>query len=494
MQFKLSPHLSFFASRGRLLVYHDINGAVVRVREGVRQALLPLLPELEGWSGPGGAGDEPPERARERLLRWRIIVPGTEGPVPDLDAWYPARSVWSVFYVREDGEIVRARHDRTSGKPVLEPLQGLAAALWLACDGTRTFQEIFTAAEGDAARVRDLARAWTRPDRQLLKWLPAPLPQLSATEGFPVEFLTHTKDLVPLGRRPGDPGRAASLERARRRPMPSPSLARLYGVPHPALGGRTYGGALAAALVARGLLRTGGARVVELGAAGGELAAGFLETLEREAPAVAAGLRYTIIASDPAPRAAQRASVAGVPGHLKDFVAWTPGSAPELPIDEHATDLVIATGAAEGAGAAAARRRLLEGIARALAPGGAAILVEHGPGGPGRDGADLEPLLERAKALGFDAQLENVADVAGFNRSTPLLFADDVHLAELSALARSAGCDLPALAYTLELLKDRLGTILDIDRLANLSFATLGALAPLGVSPEVYRALLLRAA
>jgi SAM-dependent methyltransferase len=526
---KLSPHVLFFGGRHRVHLYHDLNGSVIPVRGAVLEALLPVVPALATWDGEGPETRaptswgvyEPLDRAQERLFRWHVLVPEGLDEETDLLDWFPVRSVWSVFYVREDHAVLRVRHDRAAGT-VLEQLQGLEAALWLACDGTRSFRTMLEAAGGEVARVRALARAWTRWDSQLLKWLPRPLPEIAAG-GLPVEFLSHLKDQPSLSFARGDE-RAAGLP-----PPPSRTpLSHLFRIPHPALHGRSYGGAVGAALRARGALGRIGARLAEVGAGSGALAFGLLEMIEREMPAVAAGLTYTIIESSPASANAQRAVLAGIPGHVKEHVRWVDGSPERLPIPDGSVDLLVAD---ELLGELAVRRDpvtseiehvgahgFLDEIARVLAPRGAAILTtcaEPVPQQPDQadqteperptpaprvradrgsvQGVRCDRLVEHARLRGLDASAEPLVEMLGFDRQTPLLFADQVHMEELFTLARAAGRNLPVLAYTREMLAEALSGALDIDRLANLSFATIGPLAPLGACPHLFQAIVVRA-
>jgi SAM-dependent methyltransferase len=518
MDLRLSKSTLFFGGQRHLHLYNDLNGAVIRITEPVRRALVRYVPELEAWSSAVEAREETIERARERLFRWRVLVPDDLDEVQDLASWYPARSVWSVFYVREDNAVLRARHDRATGEPVLEALEGLEAALWLACDGTRSFAEIEQAAGVDAARVRELARAWTGWERQLLKWLPRPLPEVAENGGFTSEFLSHVKNLAAFGRHPPEPPspadrvdrRGAGLQLERH----EATLSNLFRVPHPALGGRSYGGAVGAALVARGLIGRPAPRIVEVAAGTGAMANGLLGMLGRESPAVAAGLAYTIVEVAPALAATQRETIARTPGHLKDRIRWMNGSADRLPFRDATVDLLLSNEAladlevatnpvtreVENAGAL----RFVDEIARVLAPGGAALLTEYGDvDAPVEPAGALDSnehtvrfgrLVARARKHGLEASVEPVGDFLGFDRSTPLLFADEIHMAELGAVARAAGRELPILAYTREMLDEALRGALDLDRLANLSFAALGSFPPLGLSPDIFKALVMRRA
>lgn len=525
MELKLSAHVLFFGGRRRLFLYHNLNGAVVGLSEVARRMLSPLFPELDDWTELAGLWEsETAVSVRERLLGWRVLVAEGADEEAELEDWFPLRSIWSVFYLGEDERITRARYDRETEQPVLERLGELETMLWLACDGTRTLRsilEIFGA--GESARVRRLLRDWTRWDRQLLKWLPRPYAEVSA-RGLPSELLSHVKDLPNCGARPSPPWKLDAVDLSsyyrdeihdakRQFDWRETTLSYLFRVPHTALGGRTYGGALATTLLARELLKITGGRIVEVGAGTGAMARDFLDALNREAPGVAARISYTIVDFSIALAAAQRQTIPREFAHTQTPVRWINANAESLPLRDDSVDLLISneviadlsverdasTGELENTGAL----RFVGEIARVLAPKGCAVLTEYGElDAPVRPAEALDHaehtirydrLLAHARRAGLDASLETVGEFVGFDQSTRVLYADLIHMAELRALARAFGRDLEILAYTPEMLAEALGGALEMSRLGNLSFAPLRACEAFGLAPDVFKALILRA-
>ncbi|HEY0077142.1 MAG TPA: SAM-dependent methyltransferase [Pyrinomonadaceae bacterium] len=525
MDLKISSHALFFGGRRRLFLYHNLNGAVVGVSEGVRQMLLPLFEELKDWTELAELWEaESAERVRERLLGWRLLVAPDSDEESELREWYPLRSIWSVFYLCDDRRILRARYERERDAPVVERLDELETMLWLACDGTRTMDSILEEFGAESSeRVVGLLRSWTRWDRQLLKWLPRPYAE-AARAGLPSELLSHTKDLTSCGSRPASPWKldALNLESYYRTEIEDAkkqfdwretTLSYLFRVPHRALGGRTYGGALAHALIERSLLKQTGGTIVEVGAGTGAMAKGFLEALNREAPEVAAQVSYTIVELSPTLASAQQQNIPREFAHTKTPVRWIGGSAERLPLRDGSVDLLISneviadlsverderSGELENRGAL----RFVEEIARVVKPSGGAVLTEYGElDAPVRPAEALDHaehtirydrLLARAHELGLEASLETVGQFLGFDDSTRLLYADVIHMAELREIARALGGELEMLAYTPEMLNEALRDTLDLTRLGNLSFAPLRACSAYGVAPDVFKAMLLRA-
>jgi SAM-dependent methyltransferase len=222
------------------------------------------------------------------------------------------------------------------------------------------------------------------------------------------------------------------------------TMSHLLRRPHPALGGRSYGGALHSALRDRGFLEQG--EVTEIGAGAWFVASAFLE-------ASGGQLRYRLLDLS---RPLLRLQRSRMGGEVESICA----SAERLPFRDGAVrGLVLANEvvadlstvpAAEPDARALVQRyglavpaekrplintgalRLLEELARVLAPGAGACLTEFGgdfsPGGIwlsgslGR-GGHLEHSIHfghleaAARALGLEVQRVKVADLLGLDRT-----------------------------------------------------------------------------
>ncbi|MFC1707089.1 SAM-dependent methyltransferase [Planctomycetota bacterium] len=521
MDLRPSRYLRFFGGRRRLYLYHDLNGAVIGATEPLLQVLAPLVPSAAAWRETGAvAGEDEVAGARERLIRWRFLVPPDLDERAELGRWYPLRSVWAVFYVRPERNILRVRYDQRTEKPVIEELDALESLLWRACDGTQPLTALLPDGGDGAGEILEILGRWTRSDCQHLKWLPQPISSYSSP---PSEVLSHAKHLDGHGDTPSQPPqecdrdlrdyhRCTIRDSHEQFDWRETTISHLYRVPHPALGGRTYGGRLVEVLSERRLLRRSHRLLVEVGGGTGEMAACVLEALREGAPDLFANLTYTIVDLAPALVAGQRRTLAQRLGADVRRVRWLQGSAEELPLAASTVDLVLsneviadlsvdrdpAAGGLVNSGAL----RFLEEIARVLAPGGGAFVSEYGELGAevkAADGLDhaehtinFQSMLTRAEGLSLQVALEPLGDLFRFDVTVPIFLADGIQFAEIRALARLANKDLPVLAYTPAMLAETLGDALDLDRLFNLNFSTLGQFPYAGLAPNAFKVLLLR--
>jgi len=158
------------------------------------------------------------------------------------------------------------------------------------------------------------------------------------------------------------------------------TISHLLRFPHPALGGRRYGEALLQGLAARGIL-PGRAGVVEIGGGAGHVA----EAAGRGDAGPVTSARWTSLDLSPALIGAQRRRLLAPSQPRGAHAGWSGlrADALELPLrsrcidglllaNEVIADLPVKDGVNTGA------FELLAEIARVLAPGGAAALIEFG--------------------------------------------------------------------------------------------------------------------
>lgn len=230
------------------------------------------------------------------------------------------------------------------------------------------------------------------------------------------------------------------------------TIAHAFGVPHPALRGRTWGEALYDALAERRAVPQRGV-VVEVGAGDGEMAAAFSAKL-------APGVRYLRV--DLAPellraQARRAPRTAGV--HADAFtLPLRDGSVDLLLCNEMIADLPCERqrGRLVNTGAHAFVRR----VARVLRPGGRAYVSEFGDvDAPPVEAVQLDHpevsidfgrLAAVARDAGLRAEVVEVAPFVGVDLGARQLAR--VHYQGLRALCRSRGHHLAARAYTPEAL------------------------------------------
>jgi SAM-dependent methyltransferase len=314
------------------------------------------------------------------------------------------------------------------------------------------------------------------------------------------------------------------------------TLSHLLRVPHPALRGRTYGQALADALLEKGKVREGRVRVLEIGAGLGYVARDAIARLRGAGREVA----YTIAELSPALAAAQRERVG-------DAATWIAGDALAADLPDGAFDLVIAnemvgdlparkvtradlglaadgTGSVDpallralGGGAALAADlgvvlddapdptylqtgawELVARIARWLAPGGTAVVTEFGDSAAWPklsshlDHPELSThfghLLQIARGAGLEGHVEFVIDLLDFDRTQRGLATTRSQFRALRALAADAGVELAKIGYTPELLAEAVGDKLDLATVGDLRWDKIEDRL-MGLVPHEFRAL-----
>jgi SAM-dependent methyltransferase len=396
---------------------------------------------------------DPSLELRERLARLDLV----EGPGPD-----PARAV----PVRSRLPLVRPA-DRALWHPVpsahgaggrawsARVLTDRELRTWLAADGKATGEQV--AARAGVA-VDDVAALWRwacDPSVQAGQWRDRPVdprdPSLLRIVGSPREGNARTADQY------GEHGETSlgtwhlGLESVETHfDDRETTVAHAHGVPHPALGGRRYGEALADALQPRP------GRIVEVGPGTGELVAAFLA---RSGLPSAAWLRIDL---SPALLAEQEKRVPGSPGLV--------GDATRLPLVDGTVDLLISNeviadlpaSRVDGGWSNTGALAFVREVARVLAPGGRAWLSEFG--GPDETPAEtpqldhpevsirFDDLVAVAEAHGLSARLDRLDAFLGFDLTARQL--SRAHYQGLRAMFRAEGRHLAARAWTPETLAE----------------------------------------
>ncbi len=585
---RLSRHLSFFRRADEVYLYHDLWGFLLQMDRRVYDFIRAF-----GAAGEKGARVEDVTPAFRKHLRPEevegfvatlrshrcLVAPRADEEAAVADG-YPVRAPWTVWYAtpRAD-EVILAYKDRRLRRVSLERLGRIESRFFKACEGEKSVAEIVEklakdAPQGEDAaaevadRVHRLLFRLTHSDRQVLKLAERPLftylqftpPYLRSTVPFPrIEEgddaepteRTSADEVVDLGayhrRRIADAHQQFDIEET--------TLSHMFREPHPAFGGRTYGGAFADEALARGALAHAGTgtaaagtgterrlEAVEVGGGVGFFGLCFLRRLDELAPAVARRLRYTIVDLSRVLQDSQRLlnSALGA-GRVRYVLA---NASRSLPFADASLDLVISNeviadletvrlrrAEIEGHGKARARGavaeayalvrrhalpvedapevfwlnfgalRLVEELGRVLRPGGAAFLVEFG----GEDRYPVESthldhsefsihfghVRHVAARAGLEVEIVDVLDFLKANGRVRVLSTTRSSFEALRSLLQRRGVQFQKLAYTDEQWKALIGDRLDLAGLHGADFKPVAHRA-LGLAPREFKVAVLR--
>jgi ubiquinone/menaquinone biosynthesis C-methylase UbiE len=538
-KFRRSSHLSFFRKGAQVYLHHDLTGDIV----GMDEKLLGFLdffavarsePEARArWKGEFSKDDL--DAFFEILPDHCALVLEELDEVRELDDWYPLRGPWILVHAPAAGPLTIGYRDRATERTVLEHPAKLEASAFRLCDGAHSIAEIVKAT-GDGAR--EAIFRWTHSERQVLKLIERPASAYADT-GYPpyVESTMPYARLRDAGTPP--PSDTASTRDYHKDAIVSAdeqfevretTLSHSFRVPHPALGGESYGARLARALLDRDVLTEKTARVVEVGGGTGLFARCFLDGLAVLSPGLQARVRWTIC--DLAPEL-QRSQRERTRPHAVELVR---GDAVALPFATGSVDLLLANemiadlesvqverselDRGEGKGAALARRyrlslgdapegpfwlnagtfAFLSEVSRVLAPGGRAVVTEFGE--IDRYPVESTHLDHRefsihfgharsaAEACGLEARIESVPDLLELDPSVPVLVTNRSFFQVLRTFLGELGVRLEKIAYTRPMLEELVRGKAALGDLQGLRFEPAGERV-LGLHPAEFKALIL---
>jgi SAM-dependent methyltransferase len=424
-----------------------------------------------------------------------------------------------VIWCREPALLV---NQLLPAEPIARPLAAEDRALLEACDGERTVAGVAATLGRPAVEVLARLAAWQREAPGMFSWDSSP-----AEKARRLRHLLAAFELEGAFRAAQQPVPGAesfhlhALEDAWQNfEAQETTVSHAFRVSHPALGGRSYGQALADRLLGLGALGRGSAReLLEIGGGTGVLAGRLLDRFG-ERGLDAGEVAYEILELSPALQLAQRSELSRHASRVR-FAAGNvleaerPAASADLVIaNEMIADLPVgALGQSAEADAAAQRYglapelgrvvnvgaiHLLERLARWLRPGGWALLTEYGGAGqpvaavdlPGHreHSIDFADLAQAAARLGLEVQLERLDRFLGFDTVVEVIEGVSLWLLSQRLLPALGRAPLPTLAYTREALDEALGEL--AGRIGNLRFSSLargGFMTPVG-----FWALLLR--
>jgi len=539
-----SHHLSWFTHMGAVYLFHDLYGYLMEMSPDIADMIQSFDTGVDTEETiayyRGKLGDADPRQFVDVLAGHAVLVDPTEDEIEGLWAFVPIKAKWNVWQRRDDRlTLWTAWGDNAVQQLFLDPEE---TKLWDAFDGTKRLIEMRH--HHDNAKLIALVRRLVHSDVQALKLSMMPWSVYAKRPAMAPAYLGST---MPYARwQPGTPvpppvplvdyHRHDIADAGAQFDHQETTLSHLLRVPHPTLRGRTYGQALADALLARGKVPEGRVRVLEVGAGLGYVARDVIARLGGAGRQV----EYTIIELSPALAAAQRELLGAT-------AAWIAGDALAASVPEGAFDLVIsnemvgdlpaqqvtraelgldAEGGttdreklrALGAGAALGADlgvvlddapepaylqtgawELVAKIARWLAPGGTAVVTEFGniASWPRLsthlDHPELSThfghLVQIARGAGLTGGTEFVIDLLDFDREQQGLATTRSHFRALRALAADAGVDLAKIGYTPELLAAAVDGKLDLAAIGDLRWDKIEDRL-MGLVPHEFKALI----
>lgn len=545
-----STHLSTFAHQGAVFLYHDLYGYLLQMSPdlvGLLDAFGEGRPVVEVAAVYGDAFDgQAPRSFVDIFYQHACLVEPGDDELAGIWPMVAIKGKWNVW--RRSGDRVTiwtAWGDRPIARHELDADE---TRMWDAFDGEVRLNELRGRFAPD--RLLALVRRLAHSDVQAVKLCGFPLSTFAKRPQLMPAYLTST---MPYPRwRAGDPLDApitdvatddyyrGVTDAAAQFDHQETTLSHLFREPHPALGGRTYGAALVAAVGDRGWLPDRTIRVLEIGGGLGYVARAVCETLAARGLVV----EYTIQEIAPALAAEQRRRTAGLPVTVRE------GDALAAEFSDDSFDLILAnemvgdlpavrlsrvdvgmnadmTGEVDPIKLAELGRpgelaracglnledapepfylmtgalELVMRLARWLAPDGTAIVTEFGePAMWPRLSSHLDHpelsthfghLLQAAKAHGLDGTIDFVMDLIGMARDLQGLATTRSHFRALRAMFADAGVALPKLGYTRELLAEIVADQLDLATVGELRWDKIEDRL-MGLVPHEFKALVVR--
>jgi SAM-dependent methyltransferase len=532
-QLQRSKHISWFAHMGAVYLFHDLYGYLMEMSPDIADLVEAFNPgptttlDILGRFGTRFEGADPAQFI-EVLVAHAVLVEPDENELDGVWAYVPIKGKWNTW--QRTGDRMRL-FTAWGDRPITEiMLDADETRMWDAFDGEKRMNELKL--QHDPSKLAALVRRLTHSDVQALKLSMMPWSAYAKRPGMAPPYLASTMPYhkwMPGTSVPPAVSLAeyhdAIADANEQFDHQETTLSHLLRIPHPTLTGRTYGEALADAL---SLDRD--VRILEIGAGLGYVARDVIARLGQRVKS------YTIVELSPALMAAQQKLLGG-------SATWIAGDALEVALPE--ADVIICN---EMVGDLPARQlsrvdigmnadmtgevdlgrlraysaeavdcrvklddapepfylqygafALVAKIARALAPGGTAVITEFGsPAMYPKLSSHLDhpelsthfgQLLQVAKASGLDGSIEFVIDLLDFQRDEKGLVTTRSQFRALRALCSNAGVDLVKIGYTPALLDHAVAGKLDLTTVGDLRWDRIEDRL-MGLVPHEFKALL----
>jgi protein-L-isoaspartate O-methyltransferase len=553
-----SNHISWFTHMGAVYLFHDLYGYLMEMSPDIADMIEAFSDGVDTEETiqyfRGKFADADPRQFVDVLAGHAVLVDPKEDEIEGLWAFVPIKARWNVWQRRGDRlTLWTAWGDRPVQQIFLDADE---TKIWDAIDGQKRLIEMRH--HHDNARLIALVRRLVHHDVQALKLSMMPWALYAKRPSMAPAYLISTMPYASW--QPGTPVppppaldayHAQIAEADPQFDHQETTLSHLLRVPHPVLAAatgngvrapRTYGQALADALLARGAIPEGSVRILEIGAGLGYVARDVISRLRDTGREVS----YTIIELSPALAAAQKERLAGGTGTTGvTGVTWILGDVLDVALDA-TFDVVLSNEMAgdlparqlsradvgldpEGGNAdrdklraisrAAADRGLvlddapepfylqtgafemIERIAKWLVRGGTALVTEFGdisawPRLSNQlDHPELSThfglLAQAGTGCGLMPNIEFVIDFLDFDRTLQGLATTRSYFRALRALASDAGVDLPKIGYTPDLLAQTVGDKIDLTAIGELRWDKIEDRL-MGLAPHEFKVLVLK--
>jgi len=542
---KRSRHLSWFGHMGAVYLFHDLYGYLMEMSPDIAAMIESFEDGVDTEETiayyRGRFGDADPRQFVDVLVAHAVLVDPKEDELEGMWAFVPIHGKWNVWRRRGDRLTFYTAWGERPVQQIM--LDAEETAMWDAFDGNKRLIEMRHHHDND--KLLALVRRLVHSDVQALKLSMMPWALYAKRPSMAPAYLTST---MPYPRwQPGTPVPGpVSLTTYHQHDIADAdaqfehqetTLSHLLRVPHPALRGRTYGQALADALLSKNAVPPGRVRILEIGGGLGYVARDVIARLAEQGRDVA----YTIVELSPALAAAQRERVTGA--------TWIEGDVLKVDLPDAGFDVILSNEmvgdlpalqlrradlglAADGGTIDRDKLRALGGgatlaadlgvalddapdpfylqtgafelvarIARWLAPGGTAVVTEFGDVSAWPklsthlDHPELSThfgqLLQAARGATLEGNVEFVIDLLDFDRDERGLATTRSHFRALRALARDADVDLPKIGYTPALLSQAVGDKLELAQIGEIRWDRIEDRL-MGLVPHEFKALVIK--
>lgn len=550
-----SPYTTTFAHMGEVYIYHDLYGYILKCSPDI----LEFLNEFREAARPdqvcvkyaNAFEDTAPEMFVGIFLQHGCLIKPNHEQLGDIADMIPVKGRWNVFERHTDGTMTfwTAWGDNPVAKLHLSPAE---TAVWDAFDGERSLKTIVhdlgMTPEVVLVTVKKLAhhavqavklsalnmRFYRKRPQDKPPYLTSTMPYARFEPGQPLppgfDHMFSPEGYYEAGI--GDADEQFDHQET--------TLSHLLRIPHPALGGRTYGEAVVDGLLKKGMVKDGQVKVLEIGAGLGFVAKAVCEAL------AAAGrtVTYHIMELSPTLAAAQKERTAGLP------VTITMGNCLSDPFPDAGYDLVISNemigdlmairlthaqvgldgeehddakmdAALDKLGVAGALVKkytvpigdapdpfylnigawqLAERLWDAVSPGGTVFMTEFGEMGrwprlsTQLDHPELSihfgQLMLVSKQIGWKADFEFVMDFIELRRDQEGFASTRSYLRALKAMLADKGVELQKVGYTRRMLEELLGGKVALDHIGEIKFEPIEDRL-MGLVPHEFKAVFL---